>query len=361
MVFRKLDIYVGKLYFRLLLIILLGVVVLFVVVNFFENIEKFVSKGFKPISVLKYYAYQIPYLSVLMFPVANLLAVFFVVGELSRNFEIVAVKSSGISMKRFFLSIYTIAILSTIVAMFLNMYVVGSWMKKAERVLAVEIEGRKIPKTRTFASDLVFISGNKVYYFRSISAITNRADGIIMVELEREGRVSRRVESLWGVYDGKVWTLYRVHEFIFTDSGLVHLYKRERIFKEMEESPFEFLKETKELQQMNVNELVQRIDKLSRSGFETNAERTELYIRLSFPFMNIIIVLLALPIAVAMGGRGRAWGFGISVVLVFVYWGLSEAFRTLGMVGKLDPLLSAVIPNLIFLSIAIPGWFRIEY
>ncbi len=360
---RKLDRYLGGLFSRLVLIILVGVVALFVIVNFFENIDKFISHGFRLGAIARYYLYQVPYIAVLMMPVSLLLATFFSIGELSATFEIMAVKASGISMKRFVVSIFIISALFTAGSMYLNMYIVGTWMKKAETVMAVEIEGRKVPRSRTFANDLTFIGGNRVYYFRSISALSNRADAIVMVELGGEGRVRKRVDALYGTYDtlrGQ-WILHRASVRNFRADTVEYAYFDRRVFEEITQSPFDFLRDEKDLFQMNVDELRRRIETLSRSGFEVYAELTELYSRYSFPFMNLIIIIFAVPVAAAMKRRGKAWGFGISVMLVFIYWGLSEAFKTLGAVGKIDPMLAAWIPNLFFLIIGIPMWFRIEY
>ena len=360
---KKLDRYIGGLFLRLVLIILIGVIALFIIVNFFENIDKFISKGFKIGAIIRYYMYQVPYIAVLMMPVSLLLSTFFSIGELSSRFEIMAVKASGISMKRFVVSIFIISAIFTGISMYLNMYIVGTWMKKSERVMAVEIEGRKIPKTRTFANDLTFISDGRVYYFRSISALSNRADAISMVELSGEGNIKKRIDALYGTYNPgeKKWILHRATVREFSGDTVRYSYYNERVFEEITESPFDFLRDEKDLFQMNVDELKRRIETLRKSGFEVYAELTELYSRYSFPFMNLIIIIFAVPVAAAMRKRGKAWGFGISVMLVFIYWGLSEAFKTLGAVGKIDPIVAAWAPNLFFLIIAIPMWFRIEY
>jgi len=359
---KKIDIYILTQFVSTFFIIISGVVMLYIIVNFFENIDSFINpqKGFKIFSIIKYYFYQIPYLFVLMLPVALMLSSFFSIGDLSRRFEIMAIKSIGISMKRTFLTIYVFSILMTIISLFLYLDIVGSWMKKAEWIKAVEIEGKKIPKERTFAMNLTFVSGNKVYFFNSISALTSSANGIVIIELEKEGKIKKRIDANIGKYENNRWILYDIEERIFNNNEIQLNKINNKEYLEIEESPFEFLTEIKELQQMNLKELTDRIKKLKRAGFEINAELTEFHTRIAFPFMNIITIILSLPIAVAIRGKGRAWGFGIAVIFVFIYWGLSEAFRTLGIVGKLNPFISAWIPNAFFLTIGIPGWFGIE-
>jgi lipopolysaccharide export system permease protein len=359
---KRIDFYILYEFLKVFIVIIIGVIMLYIIVNFFENLDTFINpqRGFKLFSIIKYYFYQIPYLFVLMSPVALMLSCFFAIGDLSRRFEIIAIKSIGISMKRAFFTIYLFSIFITLITFYLYLDVVGSWMKKAEWVKAVEIEGKKIPKERTFATNLTFVSGNKVYFFNDISALTNSARGIVIVELEKEGKVKRRIDANSGNYENNMWVLYDVKERDLNSDNVSFRFYKQKEFVEIEESPFEFLTELKELQQMNFKELKQRIEKLKRAGFEINAELTELYTRISFPFMNIITIILSLPIAVAIRGKGKAWGFGIAVLFVFIYWGLSEAFRTLGNVGKLEPILCAWIPNIFFFTIGIFGWFRIE-
>ncbi|MEO0202477.1 MAG: LptF/LptG family permease [candidate division WOR-3 bacterium] len=359
---KRIDFYILYEFLRVFAVIIIGVVVLYIIVNFFENIDKFINpqRGFKFFSIMKYYAYQLPYLFVLMSPVALMLSCFFAIGDLSRRFEIIAIKSIGMSMKRTFLTIYIFSIIIALITLYLYLDIVGSWMKKSEWIKAVEIENKKIPKERTFALNLTFVSGNKVYFFNEISALTSSARGIVIIELEKEQKVKKRIDASSGKYEDNIWTLYEVKERKFNSDNVEVNFYKEKKYKEIEESPFEFLTEIKELQQMNFRELKNRIEKLKRAGFEINAELTELYTRISFPFMNIITIILSLPIAVAIRGKGKAWGFGIAVLFVFIYWGLSEAFRTLGIVGKLEPILCAWIPNMFFFFIGIFGWFKIE-
>jgi lipopolysaccharide export LptBFGC system permease protein LptF len=46
--------------------------------------------------------------------------------------------------------------------------------------------------------------------------------------------------------------------------------------------------------------------------------------------------------------------------LAFFYWGALQSARALGETGKIDPWLSASIPNLLFLLLSIPLMFKVH-
>ena len=357
---RTFDRYVLREYLRLFLVITAGVVGLFIVVNFFEQIDKFVANKASLADVGKYYLYQIPYLVNLLSPVAALLATFFSLGEFAMRRELLAIKAAGVPVWRTFFPILGVGALATAYGLWANQGLVPDGLRKAREIRAYKILKRKTARARTYGERISFFGeGGRLYYFRRIDARRNAAWGIVVLELEGN-RVVRRIDARRGRYDS-VWTFYGVVEREFLPDGSVRFARHSRkVYPEVKERPFDFLKSPKEIAETNTPELLRRIKVLKRAGLEFYQELVELQVRFSFPFMNLIILLFALPIAAGMRGASRAWGFGISIMVAFFYWALLQATRTLGDVGRLDPTLSAWIPNITFVLFSIPGFLRLR-
>jgi lipopolysaccharide export LptBFGC system permease protein LptF len=79
----------------------------------------------------------------------------------------------------------------------------------------------------------------------------------------------------------------------------------------------------------------------------------DLYRKLAFPFITLIMALIAVPFAVTTGKRGAMYGIGAGVVLAIVYWTAISIFAGIGSAGLISPMLAAWAPNLLFGSFAL--------
>ena len=71
--------------------------VLFVVIDVFNNLDEFLKHGVSLRIIISYYLYSLPAIFVQVVPVAVLVAILYMLGNLNRHNEILALKASGIS------------------------------------------------------------------------------------------------------------------------------------------------------------------------------------------------------------------------------------------------------------------------
>jgi len=62
----------------------------------------------------------------------------------------------------------------------------------------------------------------------------------------------------------------------------------------------------------------------------------------------LTMAMIAIPFAFSTGRRGSLYGIGLSIVVGISYWVLQGFFEQIGSAGKLEPLLAAWAPNLVF-------------
>ncbi len=362
MILTKVDRYVLREYLKVFLVLVVGVIGIFVVVNFFEMTDKIADHKPSPMAIVRYYLWMLPYLLSILMPIAELLACFFSVGEMNRRLEILALKASGIDIWRVFLPILLLGVFNVGVGIYLNYELVPKGRLRAAEIKAKEIEKRKDLPSRSFARNLSFFGeGHRLYFFSYISARENRAQGISIFVFDSSRRIRERVDAVSAKYSGGKWTLEGVvHRTFKGDDEVLRRYDR-FVDTLMKETPAQFLKPLGD-SLMTTPELLRRIDFLRRAGLVNYEERTELAIRFLFPLMNFIILLIGLPLAVFSSTRGgnRAFSFGSSLFLAFFYWGALQSARAFGETGRLDPWIAASIPNLLFLLIAVPLMLRMH-
>ena len=116
------------------------------------------------------------------------------------------------------------------------------------------------------------------------------------------------------------------------------------------ETPAYFDEGVRSSSKMTYLELKEYVDDLQQGGFEVEYLKTELYKKLSFPVVSLIMALIGLPFALTMGKKGALYGIAAGAFIGIVYWGAFGVFDVLGSNGLLAPLLAAWGPNILFSS-----------
>jgi len=97
------------------LFLCLGVLIfIYVVINLFDNLGKFLAKDALAKDILLYYVYITPSYLVLLIPIGSIMAVFFIFGIMTKNKELVALKTCGLNTNRLFMLILSAGLVISI-------------------------------------------------------------------------------------------------------------------------------------------------------------------------------------------------------------------------------------------------------
>ena len=111
---KILDRYLIKKFLIILLFNILAFIVIFVVIDLIENLDKFLSFDASFGQVFFYYLYYIPYIIVLTLPISMLLSSLFALGSMAQYNEIIAMKSSSLSLYRILIPLFIMAFLISV-------------------------------------------------------------------------------------------------------------------------------------------------------------------------------------------------------------------------------------------------------
>jgi lipopolysaccharide export LptBFGC system permease protein LptF len=102
---------------------------------------------------------------------------------------------------------------------------------------------------------------------------------------------------------------------------------------------------------VNLSEMI-AVAKKSESGLSYIL--TSYYSKLSFPVINLILILIGISIGLLLGKKGNSpVSIGISLVFAFTWWVINSIALSLGESAQLNPMLSAFMSDIIFLSFAL--------
>jgi len=345
---RILDIYITKEFLKYLGFALAIFIVLYLVVNIFDSIDRFFENKVSTLVIIKYYIYMIPFIIKWIMPIAVILAVLFAIGGFSRHNEIVAMNACGVSFKRIILlSLLMSLVLSTFAGLWSELIVPPSneRMMKIKRVYLQRLP-EEVSAQRT---DITYQGKDeRLFFIKLYDGVRGMMRDVMIFEFNSEGRPERRIDAKKMVWDGDGWILYDGYVRQF-ESGRE---KRAVYFDKMSiyipEKPDDFLIKEKDPEEMSYLELKAFIEKRERSGMNVNRDLVELYLKIAVPFANFICFIIAAPLGLGRHRGGFAIGFGFAILLGFMLWGFLAIGRAYGEAGMLSPFIAAWFPNILF-------------
>lgn len=350
--------YILKNFIRYLVLCLVVLIFIYTVINLFDNLGKYLARNALAIDIIIYYLYLIPSYTILLIPIASIMAIFFIFGIMTKNKELIALKTCGLNINRLFLLILTAGIIISIFT-FVFQETVGVWAQTRMFEHKKEKIDKRPRRLSTQRRNFFYHGeGDWVYFIKKFSATKKKIEGVILWQISEENRITKRVDAAGGIYDN-VWKFYEatIREFDTMGNEIVNVHINLEM-PELKEKPEDFLRRIKPPEEMNILQIYKCISKKKRAGEDVAKEKVELNYRFSYPVITIIVLLITLPLSVVLKRGGIAIGLGISIVLAFVYWGVIQSCRAYGVAGLMDPILAAWLPNIMFGTIGIALIFK---
>ncbi|RKZ28536.1 hypothetical protein DRQ29_01735 [bacterium] len=349
---KIIDKYISSKFWKFFLMALLAFILVFVIVDLVENLDRYIDKGAKAFDVFEYYIFFLPYIIALVIPIATLLATAFLGGYLVKNRELVALRSAGIS---------TLRVTSTIImwGVFLSIFVfvLGEFILPGSNYAKDELKRTKIDKkssnTARLKNQLFYIAEDgAIYYFRVFDAKSKLGRDVVILKKNNNDEIYERIDAKRMKWTGFGWRLTDVIRRNFSD-GNEKLTRMARMELNISEKPEDFARKIPKPEEMGIVELSKFIAKIKKSGIEPKREETDLWMKFAYPLVNIIVVILGIPLVFKQRKGSYIYGFGQSFFIAFLYLAALRAGQTLGYNGTLSPWFAAFAGNILFGSVGI--------
>ena len=121
-------------------IVLSAAIVIYLAIDFFENIDNFMEAGMSTSRILEFFQMKLPLIIIQITPVGLLLAVLITFGLMNKNNEIIALKSGGMSVYHFLRPILFLGISFSILYFIFAEIVVPVTVSKANKIWNVEVK-----------------------------------------------------------------------------------------------------------------------------------------------------------------------------------------------------------------------------
>jgi LPS export ABC transporter permease LptG len=356
-----LDRYILREFLKVLAMVLISVIALFIIVDYTDLAKDIRENHIAASTLLRYFRFKIFEVLNMTLPISVLVATLVTFGMLSKNNEVTAIKSGGVSLYRIALPIIAVAAVMSVLAYFILDFVLPYSNQRAAQ-LKNKIEGRA---TQTAASQQKLWYRGKGHYIINFLNYDEDAKRLTQVQVfefhPSEFRLTRRVYANSATWNGQGWAFQDGWIRSFTDDGqTTYTPITQPLALFYSETPDDFATDVKPPEQMTFAQLRRYIQTIRNSGYAAEELAVKLYAKTSWPVISTVMALIALPFAFRMGKRGALYGIGLALGLGIAYWIIFAAFTKFGEVGNLPPLLSAWAANILFALGAIYMFLHVE-
>jgi LPS export ABC transporter permease LptG/LPS export ABC transporter permease LptF len=356
--FNLLDKYIVTEFLRNFLLILIALVMIAELIEATQLVDDlFANKA--AVSVLfQYLKFNIPQWVFYVVPVTALTTTLVTFGSLTKNSEVIAMKSSGISLYRISLPIVIVAIFLSIFAFWLQDFILPLTNKIANNYKDV-LKGRQKQALTTF--DRHWIAAADGFYNYDLFDLNKSkmfGFSIYQVDLD-EFVLEKRIYAREAVYQNQKWELLHGWQRTF-EEGKVKYETFRNLQMTLPVSPEFFTAEQELPSEMNFADLKGYIAKMKQRGYDFVRFAVDLQAKLSFPTVSLILTLIAIPFSFTTGRRGALFGIGLSIVMGIVFWFFLALTKSLGYLEILNPFLAAWTPNILASMLALYLLFKLR-
>jgi len=365
-----LNIYIIKNFLSKFVFLLICFISLFLVVDIIDNINDFLESDIPQKEMLYYFLLSIPGFISIALPMTTLLACIFTIGQLQKNHELTAIKSSGISLRKISINLIIIGILiSGLSFIFDNTLVSNSFKKRSSidaKYLKPSTNNQKINNFHT------------IYEYSNIKKKLNKTSSILyisqydLINSKTKNAVIQKIDSQnYMDYELKIGTLRydkKIDSWIRKDMIL----RNQKKYMIAANTPIDTVKfyvpdiygnyefngnKFSTFKDTNLNATYPELEEMSywelkrQSSLNPNniTLKVNYNFKIAFSFTSVIMILFGIGLSIRRPRTNYATGIGLGIIVIFLYYLGIKFGQSLGYNEVLSPFLSVWFINFLFL------------
>ena len=321
-------------------------------------IELVVNRGVPAGNILRVFGYIMPAFLEVTVPMAMLLAILIAFGRLSADSEIVALRSSGLSLYQLVTPVAIFVCLATLTTGALSIYV-RPWGNRSLKAALFDIARARASagiKPQVFNDDFPGL----VIYTEAVDSTNDRLHHVLVSDerstdqhntiFAREGTMVSNPKTqtvTLRLRDGAIHTTdARGGAEYQTDfqSYDVNLDLRQTLAAAQDQ---------RDPKEMTLGQLRRAITAKEAKHLPFGPELVEYHRKFSIPFACLVFALVAVPLGIQPVRAVRARGFSVSLAMIFVYYILLSAGQALAEHELIPAVVGLWLPNGVFAGVGV--------
>jgi lipopolysaccharide export system permease protein len=335
--------------------VLVAVVGIYLIVDFFERVDNFMDAERPVLRTLLYLAYKIPAIIGQILPLSVLMAVLIVFGLMARRHELIALKSSGISVYALVRPVVAFGLAATTVLILFSEVVAPAATARSNHVWQTrdgDSSGAVVSRSR----NIWLRESDRILFIRHYHPREGAVHGLTLYEFTPDFKLARRLDARRGRFTEAGWRLEGILEQVRAPeaAGGYRVRTRPETRAALPLTPEDLTRVAKSAEEMNFAELLAHVRDVEDGGYDATAYRVDLHAKIAFPLVCLILGMVGVGMAARTGPRGGmpvsiAHGLGTG----FLYWVLHSFNLSLGYGGMLPAPAAAWAANVVFACLGV--------
>jgi len=323
------------------------------VAKIFTFTDLIVNKGVSPIVLIDLIGYKLPYFFVFTFPMSTLMATLVTFLRLSHDYEITALKASGVSLVQLLPPVLTLSCFSLLTTALMAVYL----MPEGNRAFKTLVHNLGQQKAYVGISPRIFVDdfAGLVLYANGVDTSGRGLDNIFIAD-ERDPDLSHAIVARKGIVlenPAKKGLVLRLVD------GEIHFDSKD--LKSSDTVQFKSYELAMDLPQlvkgddpgelgeseMSLRQLWEKIRSAEKKDTKYNMLVMELHEKFALPFSNLILGFIGLSLAVRTRAHGYSAGVAMALGVFLCYYVLLSAVKSLGESATLPPAFGMWLPNIL--------------
>ena len=328
------------------------VLTIYLVVDFFEKLRKFLKYDADLSLMLSFLAYRIPEISFLLAPLGALMATILTIGGLNRTREITAMRSCGLSFYQISVPFFAFGMFVSAIGFSLTAVFIPLANLKAEYVKTVLIKHK--PEALLAAPDRLWlrVGQSELLQIDSVKQNGRYLSGVHHYSMSTPFRLSEIVEAKQGAFIQGKWMMEDVVRRQVMDDGRVVISEEPYGTMSLPLTPEDFQNWlSQNPKNMSLDRLKEYIQRIRLDGHNPQRYVADYWARVAYSMVPLVMILLGVSISFRGTGMrtvGAAKGVGQTLAIGFLFWAAHSVGIVLGQNGAVMPIVGSWIATVMF-------------
>lgn len=327
-----------------------------------RHVFKLITLSDAPVSLaVTILGLHLPEIFVTTIPIGVLWATFLVFSRLNHDSELIAMRTSGISLRKILRPVILFGLMTSFASFAINELVVPFSAPLARKLEIYSVYKNPFPNNQKNFTYLEKSSQKKlrrIFYAAYYNADKDLLKNIVILDFTRDGLTqiytAKKAKWLpkkggWGLYSG-------TNHYISNNDLLSRVSSFDEFFIPSSSTPAKLIREISKPSEMNFFKLWTFLALQKDATINTDdyyEAKVAFHNKFAGPIACLLIALIGAPLGILPRRSSSSWNYIILSIIIFQFYVTQSVCLSLAESNKLVPFLAAWFPNIVLLVIAL--------
>lgn len=307
-----------------------GLAGIYLLVHFIENVDEFINAGTGTLKITEYFLLLLPGLIYETAPLAVLLAALLSTMLVTKNMEMLALRSSGISPRTIAKPFFITAAVLSLLLLFLDAFVIPQAKGRAGAIRSSAVNDSLSGGT-LIGTKLFYRGPHSILKAEIITADAKKLKQVHWYFFRKNYGLQEMIAASRADFIKGKWHFSQV---VITKGGeKVRASFSDHVERRLPILPEDFVAVKKPAEEMDIPMLVAAVHHLRKAGLPCGEQETMLWGQLLYPFLSILLLMVGLPLTISRIRGGLSLNLGLGMAIGLAAWVLWNLAMILGKSG----------------------------